>query len=105
MNETPIAAESNAPVNRMEQFTFSIGPSDSGQWNILRYYGCNFPAIPSAVLCQVRNSPNDPNTGYTDAFAVRVIEANQNSLKVRITRVEAQGPWGMDLKLCVLAVW
>lgn len=77
-----------------------IGSSDGDV--IAKIVGLGRPGLsasPFTVLCQTRQSEN-VDRGYTDQFAVQVIETGRDFFRVRIRRIDADGAgWGQKLRL------
>jgi hypothetical protein len=80
-----------------------VGPR--GGDTLLTCFGLGFTSPnPRIVLCQTRNSPNEP-VNFPDQFACQVIRTDPGSVQVRIRRLDAPGAgWGQDLHLNLLVV-
>jgi hypothetical protein len=82
-----------------------VGPQ---AWDIIfTCFGLGFPsANPTAVQCQLRNSPLDPSP-YVDQFACQVLSTSPGSVTVRIRRMDlgtGGSGWVQDLRLHLLIV-
>ena len=58
---------------------------------------------PAVVLLQPRQSANQ-DFGFSDEFAVQVIDTSATELLVRIQRLDSNSGWGQDLRLDILIV-
>lgn len=84
--------------------TFCIAGSSSTQDLLLTITGLQLTTdTPAVVLLQTRQSANQ-NFGYTDEFAVQVIDTSETELLVRIQRVDSNSGWGQDLRLDIFIV-
>jgi hypothetical protein len=84
--------------------TFCIAGSSSTQDLLLTMTGLNLTTdTPAAVLIQTRQSVNQ-NFGFTDEFAVQVIDTSETEILVRIHRLDQNSGWGQDLRLDLFIV-
>jgi hypothetical protein len=84
--------------------TFCIAGSSSTQDLLLTMTGLNLTTdTPAAVLIQTRQSLNQ-NFGFTDEFAVQVIDTSETEILVRIHRLDQNSGWGQDLRLDLFIV-
>ena len=77
-----------------------VGPRT---WDVIfTCYGLGFTSYyPTAVHCQLRNSPYD-TTWYPDQFACHVLSTSPGSVTVRIRRIDLDtggSAWTQDLRL------
>jgi hypothetical protein len=84
--------------------TFCIAGPSSTQDLLLTITGLQLTTdTPAVVLLQTRQSANQ-NFGYTDEFAVQVIDTSETELLVRIQRLDSNSGWGQDLRLDIFIV-
>ena len=67
--------------------------------------GWNFAtAAPTSVFCQARQSDNIDH-GWSDQFAVQVIETGRDFVRIRIHRIDnGGGGWGQNLRIDMLII-
>lgn len=66
--------------------------------------GFNFStSVPSVVVCQARQSVNLDN-GWSDQFAIQVIETGQDFVRIRVHRLDIPGGWGQNLRVDMIIV-
>jgi hypothetical protein len=84
--------------------TFCLAGSSSTQDLLLTITGLSLTTdTPAAVLIQTRQSANQ-DFGFTDEFAVQVIDTSATELLVRIHRLDQNSGWGQDLRLDLFIV-
>lgn len=84
--------------------TFCIAGSSSTQDLLLTITGLSLTTdTPAVVLLQPRQSVNQ-DFGFTDEFAVQVIDTSATELLVRIQRLDSNSGWGQDLRLDIFIV-
>jgi hypothetical protein len=83
--------------------TFCIAGSSPTQDLLLTITGLNLTTdTPAVVLLQPRSVKQD--FGFSDEFAVRVIDTSATELVVRIQRLDLNSGWGQDLRLDIFIV-
>jgi len=73
---------------------------------ILKVSGFNIAEIPTVVLCQARQMSNIDH-GYSDQFAIQVIETAKSFVRMRIRRIDdgtGSSGWGQKLRVDILVI-
>ncbi len=84
--------------------TFCIAGSSPTQQLLLTITGLNLrTATPAVVLLQPRQAVNQ-DLGFSDIFAVQVIDTSATQLLVRIQRLDSNSGWGQELRLDIFIV-
>ncbi len=68
--------------------TFTVSSINVSRWEFLNITGLNLPANPSGVFVSVR-APNNDNPQYSDSFVLTVNHVVQNSIILKIWRVDS----------------
>ena len=78
-----------------------IGPSNTQELTVT-ITGFNLTTdVPAAVVCQPRQNANQ-DFQFPDIFGVQVVTTSATQIVVRISRLDAAGGWGQDLRLDIL---
>jgi hypothetical protein len=72
---------------------------------ILKVTGWNFSTpTPQIIQCQPRQSDN-LDRGWSDQFAIQVIETGRDFVRIRIRRLDANGGgWGQNLRIDMVII-
>jgi hypothetical protein len=84
--------------------TYCIAGSSQTQQLHLTITGLNLrTATPAVVLLQPRQAVNQ-DFGFSDMFAVQVIDTSATQLLARIQRLDSNAGWGQELRLDIFIV-
>jgi hypothetical protein len=84
--------------------TYVIAGPSSTQDLLLTITGLSLTTdTPAVVLLQPRQSDNQ-DYGFTDEFAVQVIDTSATEILVRIQRLDSNSGWGQNLRLDIFIV-
>ncbi|ELS00362.1 hypothetical protein Xen7305DRAFT_00000620 [Xenococcus sp. PCC 7305] len=106
--EVPIQRNSESdiqPLSTVSDSGHALIGSQPGDVTV-KVSGFNIVEIPSVVICQARQSTNF-DRGYTDQFAIQVIETATTFIRFRVRRIDdgtGSSGWGQNLRVDILVI-
>ncbi len=80
--------------------TSVLGPATS----FFKVNGFDIAESPTVVLCQPRQMDNIDH-GWSDQFAIQVIETGKTFVRIRVRRIDSNGSgWGQNLRVDMIVI-